>query len=66
VASNDRLAHYGYNAHRGRKAIEQVRILPQYWGTTHNAKTGSVEQSAYDMLIVKSHKPLRDENSADE
>jgi transposase len=32
VASNSRLTHYGYDARRGRGAIEQINILPGYRG----------------------------------
>jgi transposase len=33
VASTPRLTHYGYDAHRGRKAISEINILPGYRGT---------------------------------
>jgi transposase len=33
VASNSRLTHYGYDARRGRGAIEEINLLPGYRGT---------------------------------
>jgi transposase len=33
VASTGRLTHYGYDAHRGRRAIDDLNILPNYRGT---------------------------------
>jgi transposase len=33
VASTSRLTHYGYDAHRGRTAMDEINILPRYRGT---------------------------------
>jgi transposase len=33
VASTPRLTHYGYDVHRGRKAIDEINIRPGYRGT---------------------------------
>jgi transposase len=33
VASSARLTHYGYDPHRGRRAMDEINILPRYRGT---------------------------------